>query len=72
MIFQFHKGAIGVVSEQAVKKLTEEFQFHKGAIGVNSSTGDKSPYPEFQFHKGAIGVRLKNRLVDANKAVFVL
>lgn len=26
---------------------------------------------KFQFHKGAIGVRLKNGLVDTNKAVFV-
>jgi hypothetical protein len=47
------------------------FQFHKGAIGVNPSLLIVSQNIKFQFHKGAIGVRLKNGLVDANKAVFV-
>ena len=48
------------------------FQFHKGAIGVVKQIMDISVIELFQFHKGAIGVRLKNSLVDANKAVFVL
>ena len=34
MIFQFHKGAIGVAIVGAVNVPVAVFQFHKGAIGV--------------------------------------
>jgi len=32
--FQFHKGAIGVMTISAVAPQIYVFQFHKGAIGV--------------------------------------
>ena len=33
-LFQFHKGAIGVVKQIMDISVIELFQFHKGAIGV--------------------------------------
>ena len=32
--FQFHKGAIGVLTPKSFNTSYIEFQFHKGAIGV--------------------------------------
>ncbi len=34
MLFQFHKGAIGVRNYATKKVYAAQFQFHKGAIGV--------------------------------------
>ena len=48
------------------------FQFHKGAIGVTGTVAGITKAMVFQFHNGAIGVRLKNRLIDVNKAVLML
>ncbi len=33
-IFQFHKGAIGVLGQRGALSKIDIFQFHKGAIGV--------------------------------------
>ena len=35
-LFQFHKGAIGVVDAAAESIVNRRFQFHKGAIGVST------------------------------------
>ncbi len=34
LIFQFHKGAIGVTAQNTFEREVTLFQFHKGAIGV--------------------------------------
>ncbi len=57
--FQFHKGAIGVLSSISSLSKYFLFQFHKGAIGVYEGIRLRSGgTPVFQFHKGAIGVVL--------------
>ena len=37
-VFQFHKGAIGVISPVVPVAVALAFQFHKGAIGVHLSS----------------------------------
>ncbi len=56
VIFQFHKGAIGVNPKPPKHRKTYIFQFHKGAIGVNFQIDYYTSAGVFQFHKGAIGV----------------
>ena len=56
MKFQFHKGAIGVITPNCCFCVIISFQFHKGAIGVNKLVAHLNNIKLFQFHKGAIGV----------------
>ena len=56
LLFQFHKGAIGVQGSRPLLRQFGVFQFHKGAIGVFLEVSCQSFLLLFQFHKGAIGV----------------
>ena len=56
MLFQFHKGAIGVRKSCKRILFLRIFQFHKGAIGVQTPQKELCQKNIFQFHKGAIGV----------------
>ena len=56
LLFQFHKGAIGVNNYSSYLAFHTIFQFHKGAIGVQRRQMTGEGDTKFQFHKGAIGV----------------
>ena len=60
ILFQFHKGAIGVIDSCLLPKSVAKFQFHKGAIGVKAFHAVNMKEEKFQFHKGAIGVVRRN------------
>ena len=59
--FQFHNGAIGVVTGDTPRIVADLFQFHNGAIGVGINPFSVASPVLFQFHNGAIGVANSSR-----------